>query len=178
MVNGINLTSATFTVQPATAPAASMTITNAVISSTMATLTVNTANSAASVVVIATNGIGNSGIFASSANSLAILLPNQDSDGDGLTNAQEIALGTNPLNPDTDGDGMPDGWEVHFGTNPLVNDANNPSAAGDGLTNIQEYTAGTDPTNKDRTIPVVNTISSVTQQRRRHLYQQRRGSRL
>ena len=48
-------------------------------------------------------------------------------------------------------------------TNPLVNDANNPSAAGDGLTNIFRNTrAGTDPTNKDRTIPVVNTISSVT----------------
>ena len=139
-----------------------MTITNAVVTATTATLTVNTANSAASTVVIATNGVGNSGIFASSANSLAVLIGSQDSDGDGLTNAQEIALGTNPLNPDTDGDGMPDGWEVHFGTNPLVNDANNPSAAGDGLTNIQEYLGGTDPTNKDRTVPVVSKLSTVT----------------
>lgn len=31
-----------------------------------------------------------------------------DIDGDGLTLAQEIALGTDPTNPDTDGDGMPD----------------------------------------------------------------------
>ncbi len=32
-----------------------------------------------------------------------------DSDGDGLTDAQELALGTDPHNPDTDGDGVPDG---------------------------------------------------------------------
>lgn len=33
----------------------------------------------------------------------------QDLDGDGLTDAQELILGTNPQNPDTDGDGVPDG---------------------------------------------------------------------
>lgn len=32
-----------------------------------------------------------------------------DTDGDGLTNAREAALGTNPNNPDTDGDGRSDG---------------------------------------------------------------------
>ena len=32
-----------------------------------------------------------------------------DSDGDGLTDRQEAALGTNPLEPDSDGDGIPDG---------------------------------------------------------------------
>ncbi len=37
-----------------------------------------------------------------------------DSDGDGLTDAQEIALGTDPNNPDTDGDGYSDGVEVYF----------------------------------------------------------------
>ena len=31
-----------------------------------------------------------------------------DSDGDGLSNAQEIAQGTDPFNPDTDGDGISD----------------------------------------------------------------------
>src|SRR5262249_60793719 len=47
---------------------------------------------------------------------------NPDSDGDGLSDAEEIRLGTNPLNPDTDGDGIPDGIEVKLGLNPLVPD--------------------------------------------------------
>lgn len=34
---------------------------------------------------------------------------NSDSDGDGLTNAEEHEIGTNPTNPDTDGDGINDG---------------------------------------------------------------------
>jgi len=45
--------------------------------------------------------------------------PNADPDTDGLTNAQEIARGTDPLNPDTDGDGYPDGLEVLYGSDPL-----------------------------------------------------------
>ncbi|HZH99369.1 MAG TPA: hypothetical protein VEX38_10395, partial [Fimbriimonadaceae bacterium] len=35
-----------------------------------------------------------------------------DSDADGLPNAEEVGIGTDPLNPDTDGDGLLDGWEV------------------------------------------------------------------
>jgi hypothetical protein len=47
-----------------------------------------------------------------------------DSDGDGLYNSDEMAIGTDPNNPDTDGDGVPDGKEFSFkgvslGTNPL-----------------------------------------------------------
>ncbi len=41
-----------------------------------------------------------------------------DSDGDGLTNAREAELGTDPNNPDTDGDGANDGAEV--GTDPAA----------------------------------------------------------
>jgi hypothetical protein len=42
-----------------------------------------------------------------------------DSDGDGLTDAQEILIGTDPFNPDTDGDGFSDGVEVASGSDPL-----------------------------------------------------------
>ena len=42
-----------------------------------------------------------------------------DCDYDGLTNAEEAALGTDPLDPDTDGDGLTDGDEVNiFKSNP------------------------------------------------------------
>ena len=37
----------------------------------------------------------------------------QDQDADGLTDAEEAALGTDPRDRDTDGDGLLDGWEVH-----------------------------------------------------------------
>ena len=38
-----------------------------------------------------------------------------DSDGDGLSDALEAQLGTDPWRKDTDGDGFSDGVEVHFG---------------------------------------------------------------
>ena len=44
-----------------------------------------------------------------------------DSDGDGLSDADEVNVyGTDPFDPDTDDDGMPDGWEVFNGLNPLA----------------------------------------------------------
>jgi hypothetical protein len=46
-----------------------------------------------------------------------------DDDGDGLSDAQEAALGTNPLLADTDGDGFDDGIEVAAGTDPLDPDS-------------------------------------------------------
>jgi Thrombospondin type 3 repeat/Bacterial TSP3 repeat len=42
-----------------------------------------------------------------------------DDDNDGLSDATEAGLGTNPLAADTDGDGANDGAEVAAGTNPL-----------------------------------------------------------
>jgi len=51
-----------------------------------------------------------------------------DDDGDGLTNAREAELGTDPNNPDSDGDGIEDGVEDGAGYNPLSEDSD-----GDGL---------------------------------------------
>jgi Tol biopolymer transport system component len=77
---------------------------------------------------------------------LATLSGQQDSDGDGLTNAEEAKIGTDPFNPDTDGDGLSDGDEVlKYGTDPL-----NPDTDGDGLSDGDEVLKyGTDPLNPD-----------------------------
>ena len=45
--------------------------------------------------------------------------PDADSDSDGLTDAEEAELGTDPNNHDTDGDGYFDLAEVHYGSDPL-----------------------------------------------------------
>ncbi|RMH52594.1 MAG: hypothetical protein D6685_16330, partial [Bacteroidetes bacterium] len=69
-----------------------------------------------------------------------------DSDGDGLTDPQEIALGTDPNNPDTDGDGLSDGFEVsNSGTDPTLADTD-----GDGLDDGTEVNVqATDPNSAD-----------------------------
>ncbi len=63
-----------------------------------------------------------------------------DTDGDGLCDADEITLGTDPNNPDSDGDGVSDGDEVTAGTDP-----NNPDTDGDGVSDGDERVLGTDP---------------------------------
>lgn len=69
--------------------------------------------------------------------------PNDDDDNDGLTNGQEVVVGTDPKNPDSDNDGTKDGAE---------------DLDGDGLTNAQEFSGSqntkygnepTDPTKAD-----------------------------
>lgn len=69
-----------------------------------------------------------------------------DTDGDGLTDAQEADLGTDPNNADTDGDGLTDGDEVNnYGTDPLQADTD-----GDGLSDGEEVNSyNTDPLNPD-----------------------------
>lgn len=46
-----------------------------------------------------------------------------DTDGDELTDAEEISLGTDPDKIDTDDDTLTDGYEVELGTDPLVVDS-------------------------------------------------------
>ena len=69
-----------------------------------------------------------------------------DTDGDGLSNAKELQLGTDPNNPDTDNDGLSDGEEVNeHGTDPKNKDTD-----GDTLTDGQEVNVlFTSPTNLD-----------------------------
>lgn len=64
-----------------------------------------------------------------------------DSDSDGLTDAEEIAAGTNINIIDTDNDGLSDYEEVKiYKTNPLVADTD-----GDGYTDGQEVRSGYNP---------------------------------
>jgi hypothetical protein len=44
----------------------------------------------------------------------------KDSDNDGLSDGDEILIGTNPLLDDTDGDGFKDGMEIAAGYDPLL----------------------------------------------------------
>jgi hypothetical protein len=48
----------------------------------------------------------------------ALIVLAADDDGDGLTNEEEAALGTDPGEADSDGDGMPDTEEFDHGTDP------------------------------------------------------------
>jgi hypothetical protein len=78
-----------------------------------------------------------------------------DEDGDGLSNYDELMMGTDPLNPDTDGDGMPDGWEFANGLNPLdANDAGQ-DPDGDGWTNLEKYLNGTNPQQWDGPVEII-----------------------
>lgn len=69
-----------------------------------------------------------------------------DSDGDGLFDKDEAAIGTDPYNPDTDGDGLSDGDEVFkYKSDPL-----NPDSDFDGLKDGAEVlTYKTDPLDID-----------------------------
>ena len=67
-----------------------------------------------------------------------------DRDGDGLTNAEESTLGTDPDNADSDGDGIDDGAEVEQGLDPT-----DPDTDGDGIDDGAEVEQGLDPTDPD-----------------------------
>ncbi|MCI0727022.1 MAG: protein kinase [Chloroflexi bacterium] len=104
-----------------------------------------------------------------------------DDDGDGLSNTQEITLGTNPDNLDTDGDGLNDGQEVNqYGTNPKQQDSDgdtlldgaevnehgtsptNPDTDGDGSPDGVEVAAGTNPLQPPTATPPPTATSPPT----------------
>jgi hypothetical protein len=80
---------------------------------------------------------------------IAVVLPGDpDPDHDGLTTAEEVALGTDPMRPDSDGDGLPDGWEVRFHLNPLSSSGTDGALGdpdGDGFPNRTEMESDGDP---------------------------------
>ena len=91
-----------------------------------------------------------------------------DADGDGISDADERRLGTDPASTDSDGDGIPDGREIELGTDPANADSDgdgvpdrreadsggklDPTSAdsdGDGLSDGEELALGTNPASKD-----------------------------
>lgn len=78
--------------------------------------------------------------------------PNRDEDGDGLSDANEVAFGTSPTNPDTDGDGLDDLCEWQWGsdgTDPASPDFQAPQFSEDsdhdGLPDMLESCMGLNP---------------------------------
>ena len=72
------------------------------------------------------------------------LKDDEDTDSDGLTNAEEKEYGTDPYKKDTDGDGLSDYDEINkFKTNPLNEDTD-----GDGILDGEEISLGLDPLDK------------------------------
>ena len=163
-ITGANLNTATFVFQPVTTPPqASIGSVNVDPSGNSATLSVVlAANASGAFTLVATNVSGSSSQVPSAANTLHVLNPNGDDDNDGLTNAMEIAIGTDPLNASTAGDGISDGWKVFYSFDPLANIASLDTDA-DGLTNLQEFQAGTDPRNPDVAPPAVSQIFPANQ---------------
>jgi len=73
----------------------------------------------------------------------------EDRDLDGISDKQEVKVGTNPAVGDSDGDGVSDGAELLSGTDPLDRSSQPQDADGDGLSDEYEASIGTDPLSPD-----------------------------
>jgi YD repeat-containing protein len=159
-VTGAYLTNSTFSFAPASNPSP-IQVSSATVNpgGTSATLSIAVAPGIiGNFALVATTSGGSSSQQAGPNNTLQVLDPNADTDGDGLTNAVEAAIGTDPLNPTTSGVGLPDGWQVFYGLNPLT-PATATVIAPDGLTILQNFQISHDPTNSSLAPPTVSQVA-------------------
>lgn len=84
--------------------------------------------------------------YISTGTTSTTVKPRIDKDGDGLTDEEEKAFGTNPKSPDSDKDGLIDSDEINiYRTNPTVADSDD-----DGLSDFDELKKyHTDPNHRD-----------------------------
>jgi len=148
-LNGSNLSGATFSFLPPFTPAA-IAASNVNINSngTSATMMLTLAsNASGSFTVVGTSGSGSSSQTSTAGNTLTVLSadPNADSDGDGLTNIYEAAIGTNYGNSSTTSDGLSDGWALFYTSTPPLNAALASHVGANGLTYLQSFQRGLNP---------------------------------
>src|SRR5690606_22409109 len=89
-----------------------------------------------------------------------------DLDGDGLSNAEEVAQGTKPGNADSDGDGLSDYDELYL----HYSDPNATDTDGDGVPDYVEVVSESDPANPEEALvdPFFVTAISVAPAERTH----------
>ncbi len=105
------------------------------------------------------SGVSSSTETVSNSNDSQVLFGETvDTDGDGLDDATEVKLGTDPKNWDTDGDGLSDGDEVNvWKTDPLKTDTD-----GDGYADGVEVKSGYNPLGAGKLFqPPTSTTSTI-----------------
>jgi hypothetical protein len=85
---------------------------------------------------------------------------NPNSDGDGLTDGEEVSNSfTDPTLYDTDSDGFDDHWEHLNGFDPLIINLQNTDSDGDGFSDFNEYQLSTSPLDATAQPPLITQLS-------------------